>query len=222
MAADQTAADRTWPGLAAQNFLRVLSLIDRTILARRVFLSNGSAKLVLVIARQAASLEIPRPDGPFHALESMAAAITGFCTAGRAITYRMEPASHAPAGHAAIAIVNAQDPAAGGTQPRGAPRYCFGKDGWPLEAPPQASFAALEAAALIARTMASWQGFHPQGAGPALVVAVADGLAQEMSVCVEGGFTLTTTPPAQLGQIVSRWRHHIEGAENAPDRPARP
>ena len=203
------------PRLEAQNFLRVLGLIDRTILPRRVFLTNGRANLVLIVARSGASLDNPRSAG--QSLEGLTKAITRFCASGRPVSYRLEPASRAPSGHAAIAIVNAQDLAERPGENRIVRQYSFTKNGWPLATPPRASFASLMGAAHIARAMASWDARNGNSAEPTLILAISDGLTEDMSVSLDDRLTITTTPPAQLGRIVSRWRSLFEKSETGSE-----
>jgi len=191
--------------LGARNFLKVLGLIDRTVLPRRLLLSNGITGLVLIAARGCALLDGRDARSSGASLTDLSAAIVRLCSGGRPVTYRVEPvapASSAPAGHSAVAIVNAQAPSAAVGEEDG---YRFTPGGWPMAAPEKASFAALDAAARIAEAMARWEGLDAEG--PALILAVGDGAPVPLSVTLQGGLTITTTPPAHLGQIISRWRN---------------
>ncbi len=205
------------PSLDAQNFLKVLSLIDRTILPRRLFLFNGAARLVLVAARQRASLVDVTAGKHVSSLESVAAAISRLCIAGHPLAYRLEPVSAGPsaaAGYPAIAIVNAQGPAAGQDDADDMKHYRFTKGGWPLAAPANASVASLAAAARIAWAMSGWQGLgNGKLEPPALVLAISDALPDDVSVSVDGGVTITSAPPTYLGQLVSRWRSRLGGED---------
>jgi hypothetical protein len=200
MATDDPASD-----LGARNFLKALGLIDRTVLPRRLLLSNSVTGLALIAARGCALLDRRDARSSGSSLTDLSAAIIRLSAAGRPVTYRVEPvaaASSAPAGHSAVAIVNAQGASGAVGEEEG---YRFAPGGWPLAAPAKASFAALDAAARIAEAMARWEGLDADG--PALILAVGDGAPAPLSVSLQGGLTITTTPPAHLGQIISRWRN---------------
>jgi hypothetical protein len=202
------------PGLDARNYLQVLSLIDRTILPRRLLLTNGSLRLVLTAARQRAWLE-DEGGGQIIAVERLAAAIARLCTAGRPIACRMEAAVSAPspdAGFAPVAIVNAQErPELHDGPDR--KQYRFTASGWPVAAPPAATFASLAAAARIAWTLSGWKA---KSSGrlepPMLLLAISEGFPETLSVSVEGGVAVTSTPPAHLGRLVSGWRQRAGDA----------
>ena len=211
------AASAALPDIQAQNFFKVLSLIDRTVLPRRLTLTNGASSLVLTVARQCASLTDTGMDTPSGSLEGVAAAIVHLCAGGRPISHRLEPSSRRgsePAGFPAIAIVHAQ---AGHVSPDEAGKtrhYLFAKTGWPLALPANASFTAFRAAARIAWTISRWEDRHGgKLSPPMLILAVSEEISEGLSVSVEGGLTVTTTPPAQLGHLVSRWRNrpHDDG-----------
>ena len=198
-----TAMDRSSPGNGAESFLKILGLIDRTILPRRIFLANGEARLVLQVARGRAVLDVS-PDQRGDASAGIAAAIAQFCMAGLYMTHRVEPASRAPAGFSSIAIVNAQGR---NGSPEDGWHYRFSDDGWPLTAPPGASFSSLEAAARIVRAMLRWRSASGELLQQrALIVAIAEGLPREASIIIGDTFAVAATQPAQLGQVVSRWR----------------
>jgi len=193
--------------LGARNFLKVLGLIDRTVLPRRLLLSNGVAGLALIAARGCALLDRRDARSSGSSLADLSAAIIRLCAAGRPVTYRVEPvaaAPSAPAGHSAVAIVNAQEPSAPSAAVGEGEGFRFAPGGWPIAAPAKACFAALDAAARIAEAMARWEGLDADG--PALILVVGDGAPAPLSVSLQGGLTITTTPPAHLGQIISRWR----------------
>jgi hypothetical protein len=190
-------------GIEAQNFFKVLSLIDRTILPRRLFLANDTAELVLAVARQRASLEGKQTEADAATPKSLADAIARLCAFGRSVTHRLETASprrSAHLGFPAIAIVNALSE---GAVPG---EYRFSRNGWPLAAPAGSSFTGLTAAVRIASAMSRWQQRHGDMVEPPLLLlAVLEGLPGAVSISVEDGLTVTTTPPEQLGQFVSRW-----------------
>lgn len=190
-------------GIEAQNLFKVLSLIDRTILPRRLFLANDTAELVLVVARQRASLEGRQTEADAATAKGLANAIARLCTFGHSVTHRLETASprrSTDAGFPAIAIVNALSEGAAPSQ------YRFSRDGWPLAAPAGSSFTGLTAAVRIASAMSRWQERHSGlMEAPMLLLAVSEGLPGAVSISIEDGLTVTTTPPGQLGQFVSRW-----------------
>jgi hypothetical protein len=216
MAGEQNipAMDRPPPGGRAEAFLSVLRLIHRTVLPRRIVLSNGEARLMLQAERSRAVLEGAPADGaPADMSGRVAAAIGQFCSAGHQMTHRVERASQVPAGFSPIAIVNAQS--AGGVSDAGR-QYRFADDGWPLATPADASFASLEAATRIAWAMLRWR--RASGGllqAPALIVATAEGLPEDVSVTVGDGLAITVTRATRLGQAVSRWRNQTGDAEQS-------
>ena len=112
----------------------------------------------------------------------------------------LSPRRSANPGFAAIAIVNALS--------EGAPpgQYRFSRTGWPLAAPAGSSFTGLTAAARVASVMSRWRERHGDMLEqPMLLLAVSEGLPGAVSISVEDSLTVTTTPPAQLGQLISRW-----------------
>jgi hypothetical protein len=206
--ASDMATGNPSPAIGAENFLTILGLIERTILPRRLLLFNGAADLVLLAARQRASVGGEHPETELASLESTAAAIVHFCATDQPVTCRLEAVARAPAGYSAVAILNAQGNAGAQGTDGGSRHYHFAADGWPLSAPSDAPFAALAAAARIARAMRGWRalsGGPPET--PTLIIATSETLTEDVSVSIGETFTVATTPPAQLGQIVSRWRN---------------
>jgi hypothetical protein len=211
IASDMATGDSS-PAIGAENFLKILGLIERTILPRRLLLFNGVADLVLLAARQRASIGGERSEAKLASVESTAAAIAHFCAAGKPITCRVEAVARAPTGYSPVAILNAQGKAGAQGMGGGSRHYHFAADGWPLSAPSDAAFASLAAAARIARAMRSWRalsGGPPDM--PTLIIATSETLTEDVSVSIGETFTVATTPPAQLGQIVSRWRNRTGG-----------
>jgi hypothetical protein len=208
-------------GVDAQTFLKVLSLIDRTILPRRLLLTNGSARLALVVARQRASLADAKGGIRQCTEETLASMITRLCIAGAQMAYRLEPISPAPpadAGFAAMTLVNAQDMSEAPDDSLDVNHYRFSKTGWPLAAPAQASVASLEAAARLAWAMAGWQGRHGDKLkSQTLILAISEALPHDLSVSVAGDVTITSTPPAMLGRLVSRWRNRSSDQAGEPE-----
>lgn len=206
------------PSVEAQNFLKVLKLIDRTILPRRLFLTSDTGQLVLVAEQQCAALESDRASIHLSSLESVTAAIEQLCASGRPLTYSVEPISPAPAAQpkfSAIAIVNAQTCLATGQDGQDPGNFRFAKNGWPLMAPPEAPYASLEAATRIAWAMSGWQRLPlEKGDAPVLILAVSDSLDEDLSVSIEGDVAIVATPPSLLGRLILRWRDRRNGNEN--------
>jgi hypothetical protein len=201
------ATGESSPAIGAENFLAILGLIERTILPRRLLLFNGVADLVLLAARQRASLGGRPSEAKLPSLESTAAAIADFCVAGQPITCRPESVARAPTGYSAVEILNAQGQAGAQGSDGGSRHYHFADDGWPLSAPSDALFASVAAAARIARAMRGWRALSGEPEAPTLIVATSDTLTEDVSVSIGETLTVATAPPAQLGQIVSRWRN---------------
>jgi hypothetical protein len=200
--------DGTAEAIGADNFFKVLGLIDRTIIPRRLVLSNGAADLALLVARQRAVLDGAHSDGRSNSLEITAAAIARFCAAERHVEHQLEPIPRAPAGYSAIAIVNAQDGTRLGENADGARHYRFAKDGWPLAAPSDANLTSLATAMQLAQAMRGWRGsVVEQLKTPTLLVAISEELVEDVSISAGDSLTVATTPPAQLGRIISRWRN---------------
>jgi hypothetical protein len=210
-----SAMDLSSPGSGAENFLKILGLIHRSILPRRIVLSNGAARLVLQVERARAVLDGASSDRGVEASAGIAAAMGQFCSAGQHMTHRVEQGSRMPVGFSSIAIVNAQRRDAPSNEGR---HYHFADDGWPLTTPADASFTSLEAAARIAWAMLRWR--NASGGllqAPALIVAVSEDLPADVSVTVGEALAVTVTQPAQLGQIVSHWRNRV-GDEGKSDQ----
>jgi hypothetical protein len=209
------AMDRPPPGGRAETFLKVLRLIHRSVLPRRIVLSNGEARLMLQAERARAVLDGAPADGsPADMSGRVAAAIGQFCAAGGQVTHRVERASQVPVGYSPIAIVNAQSTSSGASD--AGRQYRFADDGWPLGTPADASFASLEAATRIAWAMLRWR--RASGGllqAPALIVATAEGLPEDVSVTVGDGLAITVTRAARLGQAVSRWRNQAGDEEKS-------
>lgn len=202
------AAAGTPAAIGVQNFLKILGLIDRTIVPRRLVLFNGVADLILLVAQQCACLESASSDRRSPSLEITAAAIAHFCAVEQHVKHRLEPILRAPAGYSAIAIVNAQDGTRLEQNADGPRHYRFARDGWPLAAPPKATVASLAAAMQIAQAMEGLcSSTDKQLDTPTLIIAVSEELTEDVSVSAGDILTVATTPPAQLGRIVSRWRN---------------
>lgn len=205
------------PSVEARNFLKVLRLIDRTILPRRLLLSSGSARLTLIAERQCAVLGNGRASVHPGSLKSVVEAVARLCSSTLPVTYSLEPispASVARPGFSAIAIVNAQTCLETGADSRDIGHFRFAKNGWPLIAPPEAPFASLEAATRIAWGMKDWKGLPLEnGDTPILILAVSDGLNEDLSISVEGDLTIVATPSARLGPLILRWRNSRNGNE---------
>ncbi|NJM33722.1 MAG: hypothetical protein HC850_02320 [Rhodomicrobium sp.] len=196
--------------LDAQNFLGVLGLIDRTVLARRLLLSNGAARLVLIAARRCAALPDGAPDSQGASAQSLMNAIGRLCAAGRPVTYRVEPAAEPSPGKAfpAIAIVNAQDRPEAREDDADFHHYRFFTNGWPIAAPMQGSFSSLEKAAKIAWSLLSWQSQQEKTLNSrTMILAISDSLPYDISITVNETLTFASTPSARLGQLVSLWRN---------------
>jgi hypothetical protein len=195
----------------AQNYLKILGVINRTILPRRILLANGTARLSLLAARQCATLDEAGGDPEAGSLDHLAGSLAHLCAKDFPVTYKVEPLAVPVAdftGFPAIAIVNAQHSPG---EPRAVPDpkiYRFAKSGWPLSAPANATFASLAAAARIAWAISGWQGLQDEKMPPpTLILAISDALKDELSVSVEGEVTITSTPPASLGRLVAGWRN---------------
>ncbi|MBX2806555.1 MAG: hypothetical protein KTR19_11330 [Hyphomicrobiales bacterium] len=194
--------------IAAQNFLSVLRLIDRTIIPRLIVLNNSKTTLKLVVARQRASVK--NRSGEISSAQDLLAAILTLCTEDLPITYRLEAIPEPDSienAHTAAAIVNAQSQSDDAFADELAKAYSFTRNGWILSAPPDCAYASLDAAARIATKAAGWAKLDDQGSNnPPLILVISDHLPDERTVSVEGAVTITATPPSLLGKLVSQWR----------------
>jgi hypothetical protein len=194
----------------AHNFLRLLAVIDRTILPRKILIANGQDSLTLTVARQRAF--IPRQGQMSSAwdLQSLALAVADICRPPQPIDIRIEasPSSAEDAiGFTAIEIVNGQTPEASPAEGVHLQDYRFTPDGWPVAAPSGGSLAALAAAARFTTAISDWQTRH-QGRlqTPMLILAVSPEAASDLSVSVGKDVVVARAGSAQLGRVVSEWR----------------
>jgi hypothetical protein len=194
--------------IAAQNFLSVLRLIDRTIIPRLIVLNNSKITLELVVARQRASVK--NRSGEVSSPADLLAAILALCTGDYPITYRLETCVEPASMHNACtvaAIVNAQSQGDDAQADDAAKSYRFSKRGWIHSVPPDSTYASLEAAAHIASRLSTWTDLNDQTSErPPLILAISEEIPHETSISVEGAVTVTATPPSLLGKLVSQWR----------------
>lgn len=198
------------PDLRLRNFLKILGVIDRTVLPRKVLIADGPRNLALMVARQRAFRPEWREPVSAGLLQSLALAIIDIAGSDRQVEIRVEAAPAPPVegiGVTAAQIVNGQASSPGGEEGGEPLGFSFGENGWPLAVPPGASLAMLSVAAGFASAMSAWQRRH-QGevAAPMLVLGVSSAGTPEMSVSVGDGIVVARAGLAQLGQVVSQWR----------------
>jgi hypothetical protein len=209
------------PDARAQNFLKVLTVIDRTILPRKVLIGSGSDSLALMVSRQRAFRPEWRNPAASGLLQGLAASIVEICQRPRPVAIRVEPASARPVegmGFTAIEIVNGQERRPDEGEAIELRNYRFGENGWPLAAAPGSSMAMLMAAAGFASALSAWQGRHrDKVVSPMLILGVSQSAMSDLSVAVGDDMVVARAGLAQLGQIVSQWQSGLK----QKDKPGR-
>lgn len=205
------------PDVQTQNFLKILGVIDRTILPRKVTIANGPASLPLIVSRRRAFSVEWRAAAAESLVQSLASAIAGVARGDAPVAIRVEATSAPPtdrAGFTAIEIVNGQTDgpvAEGGIDFHS---YRFDRTGWPVSTAPESSFAMLTAAARFASDMSGWQWRHQDKvASPMLILAVSPTAAPDLSVSIGNDVVVARAGLAQLGQAVSKWQSGLKSRE---------
>jgi hypothetical protein len=207
------------PDIQAQNFLKILGVIDRTILPRKILITSSSNSVTLMVSRRRASIpDWGEPASP-ERLQGLTWAIVAIAQDARPIVICLEASPPTPAtaiGFTAIEIVNAQTPDAAHGDLIDLQNYLFTPSGWPLAAPPGASVPTLAAVARFACAVSNWQGRHlDKVKPPMLILAVSATTTSDISVSVGQDVVVAHASPAQLGQIVSKWQSEQKRNEKA-------
>jgi hypothetical protein len=209
----QTALD-----VETRNFLKILAVVDRTILSRRVHITAGSNRLILTVARRRASMVDQGKLGSAESRQRLAAAIVGIARGSGPIAIRVEASPTPPAdteGFTAVEIVNGQMPHPVQGDRIELQNYQFTSEGWPLAAPPEASLATVAAVAGFALVISKWQGRHlGEVKPPMLMLAISQAASPDLSVSVGDDVVVALTGLAQLGQVVSKWQSGLKHDEN--------
>jgi hypothetical protein len=196
--------DTDWPKApeTARNFLRVLNLIDRTILPRRIVISNGVSELVLHVARRR-WLATPA------VADVQARKLMEFCAMSKAISHRIEalPKADPGSGLAAADLAEAALRTSPSAPTADSEAYAFSSEGWPVAKPSSASPETLLKAWMLADALTHWHARHQSAlSSPALLVAVAPDSHGEMTIELGCGLTASATAAQGLGQLIARLR----------------
>ena len=205
--------------IQAQNFLKILAVIDRTILPRKVLITNGSNSLTLTVSRRRASISDRAERTPLEHLQGLTSAIVAIAQHAQPIGIRFEALPQMPGktpGFNAIEIVNAQGSDSRHGELIDLQNYQFTSSGWPLIAPPTTSVAMLTVAARFALAVSNWQRRHlDEVKSPMLILAVSPTATPDISVSVGRDVVVARAGLAQLGQVISKWQSEQKHNEKA-------
>lgn len=194
----------------AAHFLLVLSIIDRTILPRRIAFACGQERLDLIIKDRKAQ----RAGGePFSAGE-LTAAISRLCQATGALKHQIRAAAvGAPASFSIAELINAQEwlaPAAsaGAALETGPDVFTFDERGWPLRIPEATGAKAIISAWLLHMWMQGWMKRRADIFGETTLMATTAGTgSRELAFhfCPQG-MDMMAVGPTELGRLLASWR----------------
>jgi hypothetical protein len=197
-------------------FIALLALIDRTVLPRRMTVSNGWSELSLGVAEGRARLldGAAAQDNANGAGAEVASRLADLCSPARPLKYSLAASDpQAPTGYSIAELVNAQ--AATLAEPRrafevGSDGFGFDADGWPLAMPEHAGAQALIASWRTAIWTRNWHKRSEAvlGGNMLMVATVGDRPHRWAIHSSQGGAEISAIAPEDLGRLVSRWRAH--------------
>jgi hypothetical protein len=197
-------------------FIALLALIDRTILPRRMTVSNGWSEVSLGIAEGRASLvngSGPQGNGS-GACADLAARLAALCTPAKPLKYSLAAwDAQSPAGYSIAELVNSQSTAGGASRDAfraEADGFGFDADGWPLEMPEHVGAQALIASWRTAIWTRNWHK-RSEGVlgGDMLIVATVGDRPHRWALhSSQAGAEIRAIVPEELGRLVSHWRAH--------------
>lgn len=198
-------------------FIALLALIDRTVLPRRIAVSNGIAELLLGVADgkvRLLSSGAAEADGTRGSAET-ARRLSELCTPARPLSYSLGPwTPQGASGHSIADLVNAQgDDDARGEHRRadfhvGAEGFEFNAEGWPVSMPDHASGRALVAAWRAHLWMMTWKSrSRTVLGGEMLIVATPVKGPHRWAIHASpAGVEISAVGQEELGKLISRWR----------------
>jgi hypothetical protein len=200
----------------AAQFILMLSVIDRTVLPRRITFANGRGTLVLAVAERRVQVE----SGAELSAAALVARMAGFCMEAHALRHEVRAPGSAemPAGFTIGELVNAQQGAAsGGAEPGvisvARPGFTFDDRGWPVKIPEHASAKSVVSAWLVHLWMQSWLKRREALLGGSVLMTTTTGTrSRELAFRFSSRATeLATLGSGELGRLLAAWRV----AENA-------
>lgn len=194
-------------------FITLLALIDRTVLPRRITISNGWSELSLGVAEGRARLLADAPAGGKSGMsEDVVGRLAALCAPAKPLKYSLGAWNAASAdGYTIAELVNAQTAAAAEAREAfgvGADGFSFDPDGWPLVMPQQAGAPALVASWRTAIWMRNWhKRSETELGGDMLIVATVGDRPHRWAIhSSHAGAEISAIAPEDLGRLVSRWR----------------
>jgi hypothetical protein len=196
----------------AAQFILMLSVIDRTILPRRITFTNGRSRLDLLAADRKASFT---DDGEGT---DVTARMVAFCLEATALKHEVRAVKGGAVGQTISELVNAQPiPGANGQNaiPRDLGGFKFDERGWPLRMPEDAGAKALVSAWLVYLWMQNWLKRREEMLGDAVLMVTTEGTrSRELAFHFSPKTTdMMSLGPGELGRLLAAWR--LAGAVHA-------
>ena len=199
----------------AAQFILMLSVIDRTVLPRRITFANGRGTFVLAVADRRAQVD----SGAELSAAALVARMAGFCMDAHALRHevRAPEATVIPAGFTIGELVNAQPVASIGAEPgaisAARPGFTFDERGWPVKIPEETSAKSVVSAWLVHLWMQSWLKRREALLGGSVLMTTTTGTrSRELAFRFSPRATeLMTLGSGELGRLLAAWRL----AENA-------
>lgn len=201
----------------AAQFILMLSVIDRTILPRRVTFTNGRSRLTLIAADRKVRLA---DDGESaDAKTDLTTQMVDFCLKANALKHEVCAAKSGAGGLTISELVNAQQFESSATAESPMPRetggFKFDERGWPLKMPEDASAKSLVSAWLVYLWMQNWLKRREEMLGDAVLMVTTEGnRSRELAFHFSSTMTdIMSLRPGELGRLFAAWR--IAGAAHA-------
>lgn len=209
----------------AAQFILMLSVIDRTILPRRITFTNGHGRLGMIVADRKAQLVEE------DVAESSAAELTGrmvnFCLEASVLKHEVRAAKpRIAAGLTISELVNVQPTPELSAAQSGLPGetggFKFDERGWPLKMPDDAGARSLVSAWLVYLWMQSWLKRREAMFGDAVLMVTTEGSrSRELAFHFSPKTTdLLSLGPGDLGRLLAAWRtagaaHAVKARDHA-------
>jgi hypothetical protein len=200
----------------AAQFILMLSVIDRTVLPRRITFANGRGTFVLAVADRRAQVD----SGVELSAAALVARMAGFCMDAHALRHEVRAPDGVamPAGFTIGELVNAQQAVASiGAEPgaisAARPGFTFDERGWPVKVPEETSAKSVVSAWLVHLWMQSWLKRREALLGGSVLMTTTTGTrSRELAFRFSPRATeLMTLGSGELGRLLAAWRL----AENA-------
>jgi hypothetical protein len=201
----------------AAQFILMLSVIDRTILPRRITFTNSRSRLTIIAADRKARLADADELGDSQT--DLTSQMVDFCLKASALKHAVRSAKPGAAGVTISELVNAQRIGSGATAESSIPRetggFKFDERGWPLTMPEDASAKSLVSAWLVHLWMQSWLKRREEMFGDTVLMVTTEGnRSRELAFHFSPRTTdIMSLGPGELGRLLAAWR--IAGAAHA-------